>query len=166
MGLNGLGRQSHSSTLSVRTIQTHNVRHMSILGILNPHSQCPYGIRCYVPFDHAATRDGKLEHWRDILYQVVLPVMLCQRFFIILFCSVLLFLCFPFSLSLQHIILNIHFATVLYGSQKYFCCKKRFCMCKSMYLMLANKMYLYFEGGTVYLFYIYIYIYLFICFVV
>jgi hypothetical protein len=63
---------------------------------------------------------------------------------------------FP-SLSLQHIIVpNIHFATVLYGSQKYFCCKKHFCMCESMYLMLANKVYLYFEGGTLYLLFIYV----------
>jgi hypothetical protein len=54
------------------------------------------------------------------------------------------------------IILNLHCAAVLYGSQKYFCCKEHFYMSESMYLMLANKVYLYFEGKTMYLLCIYV----------
>jgi len=82
----------------------------------------------------------------------VLPVILCQRLFIILFSSVVSLLSLS---SLRHIIiLNLHFATVLYGYQKYFCCKEHFYMSESMYLMLANKVYLCFEGKTVYLLYV------------
>jgi hypothetical protein len=96
MGLHGLGHQSHSRTLPVRTIQTQNVRHMSILRIQNPHSHCPYGIRCYMRFDHTATVT------RSKSISMMFCIKLCCQWWCVrdcsLFCSVVLFLCFPFSL--------------------------------------------------------------------
>ena len=102
---------------------------MSLLRVLNPHSRCLYGIRCYVQLttqplslaDRAlawyfvsscAASDAVSEVVRYsnlfcsvlslhslffLQYIIVLQVMLCQKLFVILICSVPFFLCFLFS---------------------------------------------------------------------